>query len=383
MRRLLIYALAVAAMATGAAFIGTAKAPSAVAAGGVKCGSSASIAYFGPTTGPAGPIGTELRDWSLLYADQWNAAGKKPTIKIQEGDDKFDTAVTSTLAQRFASDSNVLAAIGPGSSQEVLAAGPIFKRSAVPFVAATATATELTNGQFPTFSRIAAPDKIQAVTTSQFIKTKLRAKQVLAVDDQSSYGKPLANQVTSLLKGLGVKVKHVSVTQKTADFSSVITSMPSNTTVVYLALQLPQQMTLFGTQLKEQGKNVKLMLSDAGGSGVKLSGAVYYSTFGPDITHYPPAQPTIKAYHAKFGGSAPLTAYGPLAYVSGQVVVDAVARACKSGTATRAQVLAQIRRTNLKTSIFGDPIKFNSHGDRVGAHFFQFQLTKKGPVPVK
>jgi branched-chain amino acid transport system substrate-binding protein len=382
MRKLLAFGLATAGLAVGAAFVGTTRAPSAVAAG-VNCSSSASIAYFGPTTGPAGPIGTELRNWSLLYADQWNAAGRKPAIKMQEGDDKFDTAITSTLAQKFASDSNLLAVIGPGSSQEVLAAGPIFKRSKVPFVAASATATVLTNGQFPTFLRIAAPDKIQAVTTAQFIKTKLRAKQVLAVDDQSSYGKPLANQVTSLLQGLRVKVKHVSVTQKTTDFSSVIASMPGNTDVVYLAIQLPQQMTLFGTQLKQQGKNVKMMLSDAGGSGVKLSGGVYYSTFGPDITRYPPAKPTIKAYHAKFGDSAPLTAYGPLAYVSGQVVVDAVARACKNGTATRAEVLAQLHKTNLKRSIFGDPIRFNSHGDRVGAHFFQFQLTKKGPVPVK
>ena len=381
MRKLLAFALAAAALGVIAAFVGTARAPSAIRAG-VNCGSSATVGYFGPTTGPAGPIGTELRDWSLLYADQWNAAGKKPKIKIEEGDDKFDTAITSTIAQRFASDSNLLAAIGPGSSQEVLAAGPIFKRSGVPFVAASATATVLTNGQFPTFLRIAAPDKIQAATTAAFIKNKLHAKQVLAVDDQSAYGKPLANQVTSLLQGMGVKVKHVSITQKTADFSSVISSMPGKTDLVYLAIQLPQEMTLFGTQLKEQGKNVKMFLSDAGGTGVKLSGNVYYSTFGPDITHYGPAQSTIKAYHKQFGNSAPTTAYGPLAYVSGQVVVNAVAAACKGGTATRAQVLAQLHKTNLKTSIFGDPIKFNSHGDRVGAHFFVFQLTKKGPVPV-
>ena len=176
----------------------------------------------------------------------------------------------------------------------MLAAGPIFKKAGMPFVVASATATELTNGQFPSFLRIAAPDKIQALTTAQFIKTTLKGKSVLAVDDQSSYGKPLADQVAKLLKGLHVKAKRVSVTQKTADFSSVITSMPGDTNVVYLALQLPQEMTLFGTQLKEQGKNVKLMLSDAGGSGLRLNGAVYFPTFGPDISRYGPAQPAIR-----------------------------------------------------------------------------------------
>jgi ABC-type branched-subunit amino acid transport system substrate-binding protein len=141
-------------------------------------------------------------------------------------------------------------------------------------------------------------------------------------------------------------------------------------------------MQLFGVQLKEQGKNVKVFLSDAGGTGVKLPGA-YFSTFGPDIHTYGPAQPVLKQYYAKYGKNAPVTSFGPLAYVSGQVVIDAVARACRDGTATRAEVLKQLHKTNLKTSIFGDPISFDSHGDRIGAHFFQFQITKNGSVPAR
>ena len=182
---------------------------------------------------------------------------------------------------------------------------------------------------------------------------------MLAVDDQSAYGKPLADQVAKLLKAQGVKVKRASVTQKTSDYSSVITSMSGDTDLVYLALQLPDKMTLFGNQLKEQGKNVKVFLSDAGGSGVKLPGA-YFSTFGPDVTHYPPARSVLKAYHQRYGAKAPVTAFGPLAYVSGQVVVDAVARACKNGTATRAEVLKELHKTNLKKSVFGDPIRFDA-----------------------
>src|SRR6478672_11163331 len=380
MKKLVSGLLAVTGLALLAAFVGAAKAPSAIRAG-VDCSQTATIAYFGPTTGPVASIGAELRGFSLLYAQQWNAAGKKPTMKVNEGDTKFDPAVTSTVAQRFASDSNVIGVIGPGASQEVLAAGPIFKKAGMPYVAASATRTTLTNGTLPTFLRIAAPDKIQAVSTATFIKSKLHAKSVLAVDDQSAYGKPLADQVAKLLKAQGVKVKRASVTQKTSDFSSVITSMSGDTGVVYLAMQLPDKMTLFGNQLKEQGKNVKVFLSDAGGSGVKLPGA-YFSTFGPDVTHYPPAQAVLKAYHKKYGSKAPVTAFGPLAYVSGQVVVDAAARACKDGIATRAEVLKELHKTNLKKSIFGDPVRFDAHGDRIGAHFFQFQITKKGPVPV-
>lgn len=382
MKKVLTLVLAIVVFAVVAAFTGASKAPSAVAAGSVSCGTSATIGYFGPTTGPVASIGAELRDFSILYAQEWNSKGKKPTMNVVEGDTKFDPAVVSTVAQKFASNSDMLGVIGPGASQEVLAAGPIFKKAGMAFVAASATRPSLTNGSSPTFLRIAAPDTLQAASTTKYMTTRLHTKSVLAVDDQSAYGKPLADAVAKILRSAGVKVQRASISAKASDFSSVITGMPSSVDLVYLALQLPQKMQLFGEQLKEQGKNVKVFLSDAGGNGVKLPGA-YFSTFGPDVSHLGPAQAIIKDYHKRFGAKAPLTAFGPLAYVSGQVVVDAVARACKDGTATRAEVLAQLHKTNLPTSIFGDPIKFDSHGDRIGAHFFTFQITKKGPVPAR
>ena len=61
--------------------------------------------------------------------------------------------------------------------------------------------------------------------------------------------------------------------------------------------------------------------------------------------------------------------------------MDAVARACKNGTATRAEVLKELHKTNLKKSVFGDPIRFDAHGDRIRAHFFQFKITNKGSSP--
>ena len=379
MKRVLTVVLAVAALAGIAAFLGTAKAPSATAA--VSCGTEATIGYFGPTTGPVASIGEELRDFTILYAQEWNDKGKKPKMNVVEGDTEFDPAKTSTAAQGFASNADMLGVIGPGASQEVIAAGSVFKKAGMAFVAASATRTTLTNGSIPTFLRIAAPDAVQANSTVAYL-LKLKVKSVVAIDDQSAYGKPLADEVAKQLKAKGVSVKRTSITQKQSDFSAAINSLPGDTDLVYLAVQLPQKMQLFGVQLKEQGKGkIRVFLSDAGGNGVKLPGA-YFSTFGPDVHTYGPAQPILKDYHAKNGKKAPLTAFGPLAYVSGQVVVDAVARACKDGSATRAEVLTELHKTNLKTSIFGDPISFNAHGDRVGARFFTFQITKTGVTPV-
>jgi len=52
---------------------------------------------------------------------------------------------------------------------------------------------------------------------------------------------------------------------------------------------------------------------------------------------------------------------------------------CKSGqTPSRANVLAAIKNTNEVTSILGQPIKFDSHGDVVNGKFFLFKIDSSG-----
>jgi len=349
----------------------------------VSCSSEATIGYFGPNTGPAASIGEELRNWSVFYARQWNKRGNRPRIKLVEGDTQFDPKEVATIAQQFVSNRDLLAVIGPGASQEVLAAKPIFKRAGMPYIAASATRTSLTDGTNSTFFRIAAPDAVQALSTSGFMVNRLKVKNVFVVDDQSSYSVPLAGEVTKLLRRARVNVKRTSITQKQSDFSSVITGIPSETDVVYLPIQLPSQMQLFGQQLREQGKRITIFSSDAGYSpDFKIVGS-YFSTFGPDVRTFTGARATVSAYFAEFGKKAPLTTFGPLGYITGITVVQAVGRACRDGNATRAEVLREMRRTNLRTSIIGQPVRFTARGDRVGARFFTFQITKTGPKTVR
>jgi branched-chain amino acid transport system substrate-binding protein len=380
MRKTLAFGILAAAVlgvaATSAAVGGTARST-------VSCGSEATIGYFGPTTGPAASIGQELRNWSIFYARRWNKAGRRPQIKLIEGDTQFDPKEVSTIATQFASNRNLLAVIGPGASQEVLAAKPIFKRAGMAYIAASATRTTLTDGTNPTFFRISAPDAVQARSTTDFMLKRLKVKEVFIVDDQSSYSVPLGDEVQRILRRARVDVERTSITQKQSDFSSVITDIPSGTDLVYMPIQLPSQMQLIGQQLREQGKRITLFGSDAGYSpDFKIVGS-YFSTFGPDVRTFPAARPTVDAYFREFGKKAPLTTYGPLSYITGQVIVDAVARACRDDDATRAEVLRQVRRTNLKTSIIGQPVRFTRRGDRVGASFFTFQITRAGPKTVR
>ncbi len=65
--------------------------------------------------------------------------------------------------------------------------------------------------------------------------------------------------------------------------------------------------------------------------------------------------------------------------------MNAVERACRNGTATRAEVRAQIRRTNIaaRNSVIGLPIRFDANGDIRGGRFGIFRVTANGAyVPV-
>ena len=361
---------------------GATAARSAAAGAAASCKNGATIGYMGPTTGAVASIGAELREWPLFYVSQWNAKSKFK-INVVEGDDQFDPAQASTIATQFSSNQKILGVLGPGSSAEVVAAAPLFKRAGMSYIAATATRASLTNGSYGHFFRIAPPDNIQAVTTANYIVTFLKAKKVAVFDDQSAYSAPLATSVTSLLQAKGVSVTHSSVSQNATDYSATITNIPSGTDLVYTPFTNPAKMQLFGQQMAEQGKNIRMFAGDSGYStDFHIEGA-YFSTFAPDIRDIRADKPVIKAYFKKYGAKAPLTTYGPPSYVAAQVMVQAVATACADGTATRAEVYKDLLKAHLATSLLGHPIRFTKHGDVVGAQFVIFQIRNGKPVLVK
>jgi len=336
---------------------------------------------MGPTTGPVASIGEELRDWPLFYVSQWNATHKLQ-IKVVEGDDQFDPSQASTIAQQFGSNAEILGVLGPGSSTEVSAAAPLFKRTGMPYIAATATNSTLTNGSFGHFFRIAPPDSRQAETTATYMTKVMKAKKVAIFDDQGAYSKPLADAVQALLKKAGVSVFRSSISPKATDYSSTITTIPSDTSVVYVPFTNPANMQLFGQQMVEQGKNIAMFAGDSGYSDKFHIIGAHFSTFAPDIRQLPADKKIIAAYMKKQGGNAPLTTYGPPSYVAAQMMIAAIAMACQDGSATRAEVNADLHKVGLKTSLLGHAVKFTSTGETAGAQFVIFQIGKDGKPSV-
>jgi branched-chain amino acid transport system substrate-binding protein len=369
------------AVAAGAYARTDAAGPSATAAptaaSAISC-SSPRIGIMAPITGPAASIGKEQRNWARYAVQRFNAspAAKRQGIRfsLREGDTRLDPKEASTVGQRFASDSTIAAVAGPAGSQEVHAVGPIFKRGGLPFISMSATADALTSpaGRYPTFFRVVARDSVQGVTDATFIKTNLKAGSVVAIDDQTSYGRPLADATARALRARQVDVSRESVPREQTDFSALVTNIDSDTDVVFLAWQIASNAQVFAQQMREQGKNATIFGSDGLFSpDFKIAGA-YVSAFAPDIKSIPSSRAFVAGYRKQYGDFG---TFGPPTYVAVQAAATAIAAACQNGSATRAEVLGLVKKTNLKGTILGRDISFDSKGDVRRPQFFIYRFT--------
>jgi branched-chain amino acid transport system substrate-binding protein len=328
------------------------------------------IGFMGPITGDAAFIGKEQLGFSR-YAIRNLGGG---TIRLVEGDTRLDPARATAVATTFHANPDILAVVGPARSREVLAVAPVFmKPDRLPFVSGSATDRSLTNGSIPNFLRVVPSNSVQSPSIARYIHRRLKAKDVVIVDDRSAYSKALAAGVGSRLKAGGVNVTRTSVTQKATNFSPLVATIGSKIDVVFLPWQVAASAQLFGQQLRKQGKKATIVGSDGLDSGDFTIPGSYVSAFAPDIREIAGNTAFIQGYGAKF-----VSNFGPPMYVATQAAIAAIRKACADGAATRTEVQKNLRGTFIPKIVLGGNLRFTARGDRKGAKFFIFKLGPGG-----
>ena len=356
---------------------------SSAASGGSTSGSGAStksciasIGFEGPITGPVAVLGTEQLHFAQLAVSMDNAANKTK-ISIVQGDTQLQPAQATTVTQQFISNSSILAVVGPAGSQEVEAIGGPMARAGMGFITGSATAVALTTGKYPTFFRVVSKDSVQGPQDANYIINTLHPKSIMIVDDQEAYSTGLVSAMTPVFQAAGIKVDHESVSQKLTDFSSLVAKVTPATSVIVLPWQVAANAQQFGRNLAQQHKKAVIFGTDGlfSPSAFTIPGS-YVSSFGPDITAIAADSAIAQAAKAKYGAFG---TFGPPVFAATHVIDEAIASVCKSGqTPSRANVLAAIKKTNEPTSIIGQPISFDSHGDLNGGKFFLFKIDSAG-----
>jgi branched-chain amino acid transport system substrate-binding protein len=379
--RLVLVAAAVGSLVVaGCSSSSSSSSSSAAAAGGGSSASTkacvASIGFEGPITGPVASLGTEQLHFAELAVAMDNAANNTK-ITLVQGDTQLQPAQAVTVTQQFTSNANILAVVGPAGSQEVEAVGGPMARAGMPFISGSATAVALTTGSYPTFFRVVSKDSVQGPQDANYIVNTLHPKALMIVDDQEAYSTGLVSAMLPIFQAAGIKVDHESVSQKVTDFSSLVAKVTPAESVVVLPWQIAANAQQFGRDMAQEHKTAVIFGTDGLFSpGTFTISGSYVSSFGPDITAIPADAAIAQAAQTKYGSFG---TFGPPVFAATHVIDEAISSVCKAGqTPSRANVLAAIKTTNEPTSILGQPISFDSHGDLVNGKFFLFKITPAG-----
>lgn len=377
-----VIVLGVAAAAASVAVAKT-NAPKVAAASSLSC-KSIVLGSMGPYTGPVASVGLDQLHWAQFYVQRWNAKHKMKVVLVP-GDSQLDPSKASVIAQQFASNSKMIGLIGPSGSQEVVAAGPTLKKAGMAFVSSSATNTTLTDGHLAGyFYRVVPKDSDQGSTIANYLTKKLgvgSGDTVMDIDNQNTYSNGLSDTVDKNLKAKGVNVDRESIASTATDYSSLVAKVSSKVKAVVLTWQVAANAQLFAQQMTQQGKHAIIFGSDGVFDNSKFTfNGAYVSFFAPDVTTFPQAQSIVKLFKAIYGETGP---FGAPTWVAAQVLVNAAARACADGKISRAELRAQMPKTNLRQTILGTPIKFNKNGDISGAQFHVFHIVNGKYITVQ
>jgi branched-chain amino acid transport system substrate-binding protein len=380
--RLVLVAAAVGSLVVAGCSSSTSSSSSSAAGGGGSSSSSssttcaASIGFEGPITGPVAFLGTEQLHFAELAVSMDNAANKT-NITLVQGDTQLNPAMAVTVTQQLISNTGIVAVVGPAGSQEVEAVGGAMARAGMGFISGSATAVALTTGKYPTFYRVVSKDSVQGPQDANYIVKNLHPKSLMIVDDQEAYSTGLVSAMVPVFQAAGIKVDHESVSQKVTDFSALIAKVTPATSVVVLPWQVAANAEQLGRDLAQQHKTAIIFGTDGlyDTKAFTIPGS-YVSSFGPDINGIPADASIAATAQSKYGSFG---TFGPPVFAATHLIDEAISSVCKAGqTPSRANVLAAIKQTNEPTSILGQRISFDAHGDLVNGKFFLFKINTSG-----
>ncbi|HAN86767.1 MAG: branched-chain amino acid ABC transporter substrate-binding protein [Bacillota bacterium] len=349
------------------------------------------IGAAGPYTGDVSKIGLDGLNAIRMAVDEANATGGigGRKIEIVEADDAADPSKAILVAERLAMDRAVIGVVGPMNSATAQAALPTYQRAGLAIISQSATNPDLTEMGYKVMHRICPRDDAQGPASARFIVETLKPKTVYIIDDKTTYGQGLSDQVEPALKAAGVRVLRGQISMEDRDFSPILTRVKSSAPdLVYLGLANPAQ----AASLIKQAAGLGLKSAYMGGDGLKekdqlidgaagLAEGMFVTSIGRDIKEIPEAREFIRKFESKYGA---MSVFGGQSYEAACILIDAARRAHSDPMKiTRANVIAALGKTRDYRGILGFPISFDSKGDVVGANIFVYQVKGGNFVPVK
>lgn len=328
------------------------------------------IGLVAPLTGDQAYIGQGCLNGAQMAVEDANVKGPVyGGVKIQlvPLDDQHNPTQAVLAANKLVADPSVAGVVGHFNSSCTKAASAIYHEARLVQVTPASTNPEISRQGFDTFFRACATDDVQAPAAADYAYNRLGARRAVIIDDQTTYGKGLADQFEKRFKELGGEVlRRDGITQGEKDYAPLLTRIKVlKPELVFYGGVYPELALLL-----KQSRKLGLKANWMGGDGIfeasliQLAGpevaeGLYATMLGVDPKTLPTAADFVKRYEARHGDIASFATY---AYDATNVIIEAVRRA---GTSDRRAVLAEVRKTQDHPGILG-PINFDERGDVVG-----------------
>ena len=260
-RRTLVGALIAAALSLG----GVACGPPPPAPAGGAAGTRV-IGFAGPLTGPSAQFGVQMRRGAELAIEALNAAGgvKGVQLSAQYEDDAANPREAGSVAQKLASNPNVVAVVGHFNSSCSLAGKPKYGEAGVVQITPASTNVKVCKGSDWTFRNI-YDDAFQGQTLATYAKSVLGLKKVAIFFDNDDYGIGLKDSFLAQANKEGLEVVFIQAYgRETTDYRPHLSRFAELKPEAIMVAGLFDAAAKIAKQARELGIGVPLL----GGDGV-------------------------------------------------------------------------------------------------------------------
>ena len=307
------------------------------------------IALSAPLTGNFAEYGQNFQKAIDLAVEWINAAGgvKGRPLVIVAGDSKADPKDAAALAQKFTSDSRIVAEIGDFSSTACLAAQPIYDRAGMVQLSPTASHPNFAPGSVWSFG-IVGTQAGEGPFMARYAVQKLGKKRIAVLHINNDWGIVSKDLFVKAAKEMGAEIIAVEAYFETdKDFTAVLTKLRGvKPELLYLpsfyneaALMLKQRDKLGWTDVAVMapGSLYSPKLLELGGASVN---GLYTSTAFFPKDPRPEVQKFVKGFEAKYKSAPNL--FAAVAYDAVNLLAEVIGRVGTDRKAIRDE-LAKVR----------------------------------------
>lgn len=192
--------------------------------GQAKC-SGVTLAYAGAESGSNAQLGINIYNGVQLAINKHNAANPGCQVAFKKFDTTGDPTTAPGIVTQVVHDPTIIGVVGLPFSGESKATGNIFQQNGLVHITPSATNPSLTQNGWTTFFRALGNDNSQGPAAAKFMTSKLNAKKVCVIQDDSDYGIGLAKATNAALGSVADAACADKVTTGQKDFSSTVSKV--------------------------------------------------------------------------------------------------------------------------------------------------------------